>query len=141
LHDVDSRYAAVPFHSEPRRVASQARILQRYILERAQTKPTLLAILPVPIVLVLRCGACDDEIETVAVGVLARPSFTFDIERSELAGHVFPLAKIRPPNPRLKPTVRAVTGGTIAELAATAFVALIVVFAVGSYNRIQRRTV
>jgi hypothetical protein len=37
--------------------------------------------------------ACDDEVETVAVRVFARPSFAFDVEWLELAGHVFSLAK------------------------------------------------
>jgi hypothetical protein len=104
-------------------------------------EPPLLAVLPVPVAPVLRRGACDDEVETVAVRVLARPSFAFDVERLELASHVFSLAKIRPPNPRSKATVCVVTRGNIAELAATAFVALLVVFAVDSNNRIQRRTV
>jgi len=49
--------------------------------------------------------------------------------------------KIHPPNPRAETTVCAVTRGNIAELAATAFVALLVRFAVGSNNRIQRSTV
>src|SRR5579863_6057782 len=48
--------------------------------------------------------------------------------------------EIRPPNLRSKPTVCAVTGGNIAELAATAFVALVVVLPVISNSRIQRRT-
>jgi hypothetical protein len=43
---------------------------------------------------------------------------------------VFPWQN-RPPNPRPKPTGRAVTRGNIAELAATAFVALLVDLPVG----------
>jgi hypothetical protein len=54
---------------------------------------------------------------------------------------MFSLAEIRPPNPLAKPTICGVTRGSIAELAATPFVTQIVVFAVDSYNRIQRRTV
>jgi hypothetical protein len=45
---------------------------------------------------------------------------------------------MHPPNPEA--TVCAVTWGNIAELAATAFIALVVVFAVASNNGIQRRT-
>jgi hypothetical protein len=48
---------------------------------------------------------------------------------------------MHPPNPRPEATVCAVTRGNIAELAATAFIALLVVFAVASNNGIQRRTV
>jgi hypothetical protein len=44
---------------------------------------------------------------------------------------------IPPPTPRSEATVCAVTGGNIAELAATAFVALLIVL----NDRIQRRTV
>ena len=47
----------------------------------------------VPVAPVLRRGACDDEVETVAVRVFAGPSFAFDVERLEPAGHVFSLAK------------------------------------------------
>jgi hypothetical protein len=47
--------------------------------------------------------------------------------------------EIRPPNPRSKATVCALGRGNIAERAATAFVALRVVFAVDSNNRIRRR--
>ncbi|HYT08262.1 MAG TPA: hypothetical protein VEL77_11490, partial [Rugosimonospora sp.] len=81
-----------------------------------------------------------DEVEAVAVRVFAGPSFAFDVEGLELAGHVFSIAEIRPPNPPSKATVCAMTKGNIAELAAIV-IALLVVFAVNSNNRIQRRTV
>jgi hypothetical protein len=45
------------------------------------------------------------------------------------------------PNPQPEAAVCAVTRGNIRKLAATAFIALIVVFAVASNNGIQRRTV
>jgi len=47
--------------------------------------------------------------------------------------------EIRPPNLRSKPTVCAVSRGKIAELVATAFVALLVVLAVDSNDRLRRR--
>jgi hypothetical protein len=43
--------------------------------------------------------------------------------------------------PTVKTTVCAETTSNIAELAATAMIALLVVFAIDSNNRIQRRTV
>ena len=48
---------------------------------------------------------------------------------------------IRPPTPRSKATICAVTRGNIAELAATAFVALLIVLLSVRNDRIQRRTV
>jgi hypothetical protein len=75
------------------------------------------------------------------VEILAGASFAFDVERLELACHVFSIAKIRPPNQQSKATVCTMTRSNIAELAAIALVALLVVFAVDSNNRIQRRTV
>jgi hypothetical protein len=51
---------------------------------------------------------------------LPGPSFAFDVEGLELAGHVFSIAEIRPPNPPSKATVCAMTKGNIAELAAIA---------------------
>jgi hypothetical protein len=92
----------------------------------------------VPVAPVLRRGARDDEVETVAIRIFTGPRFACDVEPFELAGHVSPLAEIRPPNPRSKATVRAVSSGNIAALAATAFIALLVVFAVDSNNRIWR---
>jgi hypothetical protein len=76
--------------------------------------------------------------ETVAVSIFAGPSFTFDVERLELADHVIHRREIRPPSPRSTPAVCTVTIGSIAELAATAAIALLVVFGVDSNNRIQR---
>jgi hypothetical protein len=52
-----------------------------------------LAVLAVSIDPVLRRRALHDEIETVAVSIFTGPSFAFDVERLELARHVFPLAK------------------------------------------------
>lgn len=103
-------------------------------------EPTLLAVFPIPVAPVLRRGVRNNEVETVTVRVFSGPSFAFDVEGPELAGHVFSIAEIRPRNPQSKTTVCAMIRSNIAELAATAFVTLLVVFAVDSNNRIQRRT-
>jgi len=47
----------------------------------------------IPVAPVLGGSARDDEVESVAVRVFSRPNFAFDVERLELAGHVFSLAK------------------------------------------------
>src|SRR6266481_9816071 len=81
----------------------------------------------------------DFSISAFAAGIVL--NFAFDFERLEFCPPSVLHREIRPPTPRSKATVCAVTRGNIAELAATALIALLVVFAVDSNNRIQRRTV
>ena len=50
---------------------------------------------------VLRRGARNDEVKTIAIRVFAGPNFAFDVERLELASHVFPSR-----NPSSEPTVK-----------------------------------
>ena len=60
-----------------------------------------------------------DEVESVR-------NFALDVDELEPCPSVLH-PEIRPPTPRLEATVCAVTKGNIAELAATAFVALLIV--------------
>ena len=62
----------------------------------------------------------DDEVEIV-------PNFAFDFERLEPCPPSILHREIRPPTPRSEATLCAVTRGNIAELAATAFVPLLIV--------------
>jgi len=65
----------------------------------------------------------------------------FDFERLEPRPPCVLHREIRPPTPRSEATVYEVTKGNIAKQAATALVALLIVFAVSSNDGIQRRTV
>ena len=50
--------------------------------------PSLFAVFPVAIALVLRSRSRDDEIEAFAVGVFSGASFAFNVERFEFSSHV-----------------------------------------------------
>src|SRR4029077_19084126 len=96
-------------------------------LTRRIHESALLAVLPVPIAPVLRCHAHDDKVKPIAIRYWPGRVSRSTSSGLSLPATMFLLCEIRPPNPRPKATVCAVTTGNIAELAATAFVALLVV--------------
>jgi hypothetical protein len=112
----------------------------RHVVDRVSAQPALLAVLPVQVFQLLD-AALKRRGRAIAVRLFAGPNFAFSVERLELAGPCVLPREIHPPNPRPEATVCAVTRGNIAELAATAFIALLVVFAVDSNNGVQKRTV
>jgi hypothetical protein len=88
LNDVDAWCAAITLHAQARRVACETCLFERHILERSESVPALLPVFPVSIRPVFRRGAGDDEIETTAIGIFARPHFALDVQCFELSSHV-----------------------------------------------------
>jgi hypothetical protein len=107
-----------PLHTKPSSIACEPCRLKRQIAEGAQAVPALFPVDPVPERPVFCCRACDNQVEAAAVGVLARPCLTFDVEWFQFPSHDILRSK-RPPNPRSQATVSARIGENTAELRST----------------------
>lgn len=69
--------------------ASRAFLRDTSLKEPRPCQRSLPSVLPIAMRPVLRRGSCDDQVETVTVGILARLRFAFDFQRLRASSDVF----------------------------------------------------